>query len=287
MGHDSVRLKEAHGKLADERLANVEGSISFDPAAGFPYTLAAKGSLDRVDATSLFPVPASGGDPVIEGRFAIAGTLAGNGINLDDLVGRARESLRITSTAGAVRVLKTDVDEAIPQERQSSVSDALGRMGSAVGKFFRVEDSVGSGRRSVSPATQAVINVINEVSEIGFDEVSLTAERGADGTIRLADIAMTAGDERITGSGQIGHVDGRALRAQPLSVDLQFWARGRIAKLLSAAGLLSDRKDGLGYAALNQPIHLRGTLEKIDTSQWHEVLVKAAKAQPAGRKPGT
>jgi hypothetical protein len=284
VGRDSVRLTEGRGKLGDRRLAKAEGSISFDPTAKFPYSLTATASLDGVDATALFPAPASGRDPVIEGRFAIAATLAGDGINLDDLAGRVRESLRITSTAGAIRVLKTDVDEAIPQEKQSSVSEDLGRMGSGIGRIFGTEGSIGSGRRSVSPAAQAAIDVVNAISEIGIDEVSLTAVRESDGTIRLADIAMTAGDVRMTGSGQIGHVEGRPLRAQPLSVDLQFWARGRIAKLLSAAGLLSGRKDD-GYAALNQPIQLRGTLEKIDTSQWHAVLVRAAERKPPAPKP--
>jgi hypothetical protein len=286
VGRDSVRLTEGRGKLGERRLAKADGSLSFDPTAKLPYSLTATASLEGIDATSLFPVPASGADPVIEGRFAITATLAGNGINLDDLAGRVRESLRITSTAGALRVLKTDVDEAMPQEKQSTASDALGRVGSGIGKILGTDGSIGSGRRSVAPAAQAAIDVVNAISEIGIDELSLSAVRGSDGTIRLADIAITAGDVRLTGAGQIGHVEGRPLRAQPLSVDLQFWARGRMAKLLSAAGLLSGRKDDHGYAAMNQPIQLRGTLEKIDTSQWHKAMVESAKGHPASPKSG-
>jgi hypothetical protein len=67
-------------------------------------------------------------------------------------------------------------------------------------------------------------------------------------------------------------------------VDLQFWARGRVAKLLSTAGLLSADKDGLGYLKLSQPIHFGGTLEHIDRSQWHNLLVKAAAQNPGGPK---
>jgi len=95
---------------------------------------------------------------------------------------------------------------------------------------------------------------------------------------------MTAPDERLTGSGQITFVKGLSLRAQPFSVDLQFWAHGGIAKLLSSAGLLSTRKDELGYALLNQPIHLGGTLEHIDKSRWHDLLVKAAARKPEAPK---
>jgi hypothetical protein len=74
------------------------------------------------------------------------------------------------------------------------------------------------------------------------------------------------------------------LRAQPLSVDLELWGRGGVAKLLSAAGLLSDRKDALGYTALNQAVHLGGTPEKIDKQQWHDLLVKAARTPVAPKK---
>ncbi len=284
LGHGSIRLEGGHGGLTGQRFTNVEGSIAFDAAAEFPYSLKVTASLDRVDAAPLFPVPKSGGEPPIEGLFTIAGTVTGNGINLDDLAGRTQEEFRLTSSAGIVRVLKTDVDEAFPPEKASSVSDTLGRMGSGVGSFFGVEDTGNFGKKSVGPTAEAVIAFLNDVSEIGIDEVTLTAVRGPDRTIHLMKIAMTAGDERLTGSGQITYVNGLSLRSQPLSVDLQFWARGRVARHLAKAGLLSTDKDSLGYARLSQPIHLGGTLEHIDRSQWHNLLVKTAAQSPAGPK---
>ena len=147
-------------------------------------------------------------------------------------------------------------------------------------------EGAGSGRKSVSPAIQAAIDVINATSEIGFDQCNVTAVRGPDHTIRLVDMAMTAEDERVTGSGQITYVKGLPLRARPLRVDLQFGARGRIAKLLSAAGLLSAQQDGLGYTLLSQTIFFGGTLEHIDNRRWHDLLVKAATQRPAGGKKG-
>jgi hypothetical protein len=284
LNHGSIRLEGGHGGLAGQRFANVEGSIAFDADAELPYGVKVTASLNRVEATPLFPVPKSGGDPIIEGVFSVAGTLTGKGRNLGDLVGRTQEEFRLTSQAGIVRVLKTDVDEAFPSEKVSSVSDTLGRVGSGVGTFFGVEDNGRSDRKSVNPTAEAVLEFINDVSEIGFDEVTMTAVREPDRTIRIMSVEMTAGDERLTGSGQITAVDGLSLRTEPLSVDLQFWARGRIAKLLSKAGLLSTEKDSLGYARLNQPIHLGGTLEHIDRSQWHNMLVKAAAQNPGEPK---
>jgi len=291
----TVRFSEGRGKLGERVLTNLAGSLAFDAAAEFPYRATATADLDKIEATELFPVPADGSDPAIEGRFAIAGSLTSDGINFDDLVSRARETLKISSIAGAVRFLKTNVNEAIPREGQSTAGDAFGRVGTALGHFLGAETDIGTGKRTVNPSIQQAIDVINAISEIAFDEVSLTAVRAPDETVRLGDIVLTAGDERLTGSGEIGHVAGRPLREQPLKVDLQFWAKDRIARLMTAAGLLSDRKDGKGYTALKEPIELRGTMAKIDTSQWHKMLVESAKrtpvaapkSAPVGAKPAT
>ena len=280
----SVHLEGGHAGIATKRDVRVEGSVSFDAAAEFPYDLKATASLDRVDAETLFVPADSRKEPAIEGRFSFAGTLVGNGVNLKDLIGRTREEFRLASTAGIVRVLKTDVDEALPPEPKARVSDALDTVGSAVGKFFGVDDKMGSGRKTVNPTTEAVIEFTNELAEIGFDEITVTGVRGIDGIIRLANLTMTTPDMRLTGSGQVTDVKGRSLRAQPLSVDLQFWARGRTAKLLSAAGLLSTQKDDSGYTMLREPIHLGGTIEHLDISRWHELLVKAAQNPGAPKK---
>ena len=91
---------------------------------------------------------------------------------------------------------------------------------------------------------------------------------------------MTSPEERLTGTGEIGYVPGVPLRDRPLSVDLEFSARGDTADLLEKAGLLSQRKDDLGYVFLNQPVHFGGTLGHFDASQWHDLLAKAALRKP-------
>ena len=282
----SVHIEEGRGAFAGHHLTEVAGSLSYDATAESPYSLKATVSLTPIEAADFFPATHPEGSPLIEGRFSVAGTLVGSGINLEDLANRTQEEIRLASTAGIVRVLKTDVDEAIPPDTESPATDTLDRFGSAVGGFFGVEGSTGWGKKSVSPAIQTVIDIINDTSEIGFDEFTVTAVRGADRTIRLVDLAVTAGDERATGSGLIAYVPGLPFRAQPLRVDLQLGARGQIAKLLSAAGLLSTQKDGLGYMLLSRSISLGGTLQHVDTRQWHDLLVKAAMQTPAGAKKG-
>ena len=283
----SIRLESGQGAIAGRHFTKVEGSLGFDASAGIPYNLKATGMLDQVDSASIFPATKDGPEPPFGGLFSIATTLNSQGVDLVDLIGKAQEEFRLTSQSAIVRVFKTDVDEAMPPEKISSVGDTLGRMGSGVGTFFGVEDTGQLGKKTVRPAVEAVLNLINDVAEIGFDDVAITAVRGTDRTIHLVDLAMTAKGERLTGTGQIGYVNGLPLRAQPFSADLQFWGHGRIARRLAAAGLLSTEKDDRGYTKLNQPIHLGGTLEHIDKSQWHDLLVKAAErdAAPAKKSP--
>jgi hypothetical protein len=263
-----------------------EGSISFDATAEYPYNLKATATIDQVDAAPLFAAPQSGHEPLVEGHFTIAAILTGNGINLGDLMGRTQEEFHLTSTAGIIRLLKTSVAESIPQV-PSPVSEALGNVGSTVGLLLGIErNSLYPSKNPVSKTAEAVLDFTSQVSEIGYDKVTVTAVRGADGAIRLTEIVMNAPAERLTGSGQISCVNGRSLRAQPLSVDLQLSVRGRNAELLSQAGLLSSPKDTQSFATLNQPIHFGGTLEHLDESAWHDLLAKAATKPPEGGKKG-
>lgn len=277
---NALNLEGGRAELGDERFSNVTGSLSFDPEAGRPYSIKAKASLDKIEAGSIFLASDYPKNPPFEGQFSMTADLEGTGNNLAGLIGRAQEKFQLTSTAGIVRFLKTDVDEAIPPEKDSPVADDLGRVGSGFGSIFGV-NSIGSGKRKVSPTVETVIDFINDISEIGYDQVALNAVREPDGTIDLRDISLKAHDVRIAGAGQIAHADGLPLRARPLSVDLQFRARGIVAKLLAKAGLLSTKKDKEGYRMLIQPIHLGGTLEHIDRTQWHELLLKAAEKPPA------
>jgi hypothetical protein len=278
--HGSVRLQNGQGGLPPHRVVKLDGSISFDPAAESPYGLKATGSLSDIDATALFSAQQPGQEAMIEGHFSIADTFTGNGNNLDDLIGRAQEEFHLTSTAGIIRLLKTRISESIP-EKPTPVADTLDNVGTAVRLVFGSNgNSLRSPENHLNKITDVVLDFTHQVSEIGYDQIAVTAVRGPDGTIHLVDISMTAPDEHLTGSGQIACLGGLSLSAQPLSLDLQFGARGRVAKLLTTAGLLTSKKDDLVYTMLNQSIHFGGTADHIDSSQWHDLLLKAATQTP-------
>lgn len=282
----AVRLEGGRCGVEHRNLTKVEGTVTFDAGAASPYTLkATTAAASDVDAATLFPARAPGQDPLIEGKFAVSGAISGSGGDLDELAARAQAWFHITSTTGIIRFLQTSVAESIP-EASTPVSDALDSVGSSVGAFFGHKDSVNSGRNPVSANAEAVLSLTNEVSEIGCDQITVDAVREPGGTIRLEGLEITAKEEHIRGSGAVSFVKGTPLFQEPLSLDLVFGARGRVADLLSKAGLLSSKKDDLGYSELNQPIRLGGSLGHIDTGLWHDLLAKAATEKPEAKKKG-
>ena len=307
----SIRLKDGRGAFAlrstaaPDRLrrfsktdnmrsqVKAEGVVTFDAVAEVPYSLKATAAVDVVDASRLFPASQPEHEASLEGRFSLAGTLTANGRNLADLIERRQEEYRLAGTSGIIRLLKTNVAVAIP-EAPSPVSDTLGTvgsaMGSAVGSIFGLKGKGGyltSGKTTLSKNTEAVLDFASQITEIGFEQATLSATRGSDHALHLVEIEIKAPTLHLTGSGQIADVKDQPVSAQPLSLELRLGAQGRMAELLSTAGLLAADKDSLGYAMLREPIHLGGTLSHIDESQWRDLLVKAAtKAPESGKKGG-
>ncbi len=282
----SLRLLYGRGGLPKHTPANADGSISFDPAAAFPYSLKATAAVNDVEAAPFFGEPQHGQDPLLEGRFSVTGKFTSAGTGLEDLIARTEGGFQLTSMGGIIRLLKTDVADSLP-EIKTPVSDTLGSVGSFMGSLVGIKHAFsGGGEIHLPKATEAVLDFTNQVSEIGYEKLTLDLVCGPDRSIRIVDLEMTAPSERLQGSGRIAQANGLSFRARPLSLDLQLSARGRVAELLSNAGLVSASLDKLGYAPLRQSIHFGGTLEHVDDGSWRDFLVKAATPNPdSGKKP--
>jgi hypothetical protein len=252
----------------------LDGVLSFDPAAELPYAMKASGTVDVVESARLIGPVKIDGKPLIEGRWAVAGTITGAGKNLPDLLARRQEQLRLTSTGGALRLLKVNVAAALP-DAPTPVADKLAGVGSAVGRFFGAKQAFAENK--LSKETEAVLDFSYRLDEIPYNQIKLTAVRQPNGPIRIEDIDIVTPDEHLTGSGQIAYTAGAALDERPLGLDLTLGARGASATHLGAAGLLTSEKDALGYTKLRGLIHLGGTLAQIDNTAWRDLLAKAAK----------
>jgi hypothetical protein len=277
-------LLAARAWLPNHSLAKAAGSVSFDPASGIAYRVAGTASLEAVDASSMLPKPERGQEPVVEGRFGVTATVAGSGSGPGDLAGGLRAKFHIKGGTGILRLLKTNVADAIP-ETPARAGDSLRNVGSLVGSLFGVErHDDESGENRLAKNTEAVLDFANVIGEIGYDQLEASAALAPDGSLVFDTVAVNSPSVRLTGSGRIGFETGAPIAARPLTLEFELGARGDVARLLADAGLLSARKDGLGYAVMSGRVRLAGSLEKIDDSDWRALLVGAATRKPGGKK---
>jgi hypothetical protein len=275
------RLSDGEGALEPNSAFNAEGTLSFDAAAAQPYTLKLTGGVDVIDGARLFGKPSPGHPPVVEGRWAIGVTVTSSGASLPELASRRTEELHLTSTAGAYRLLKTNVAASLP-DAPTPVTDAVAGVGSAVGAFFGMQRNSVLAENHVSKETDAILAFTYQIAEVPFEKIVIEATRGPDQVITLNQVSIDAKNQRLAGTGQVAYVPGVPVNARPLSLDLQVRVRGSSADRLAIAGLLKNDKDKDGYTLVSPLVHFGGTIDEVDNAQWHTLLVKAALAKPAG-----
>jgi hypothetical protein len=261
-----------------------EGVVSFNAAAAIPYDLKATATVDVIDAARLFTIDQAEHEPVVEGRFSLAATVTGHGLNLAALVDQRSEEFRLAGKNGVVRLLKSRVAADIPEDT-TPVKDAFTKVGSMVGVLLGIrKGAIDTGMAKLSKATSAVLDLNEQIQEIRYDDLTLIATRGPDRVITISSFALNAPFEQLTGSGQIGYLAELPLRSRPLTLDLTIGAKAHIAGFLTTAGLLSTEKNAQGYTLLAQPVRFAGSLEKLDNTAWHNLLVKAATPPSAEKK---
>ncbi len=264
----SLRIESGTASIGDGSAARLDGELKFNAGTGQPYTFWTSLAVENIDSAPLFRAMDPDRAPAIEGRFDLTSRLSGGGDRLGDLLDKAQGECKLSSRDGKFRVLRTDVTDSVKQA-PSKLVDALDTVTSLFGKKA---DKIG----------EAMVASATGLSEIHYDQMNVAAERGADLNIRFSEFTLIAPEERITGTGRITYEEGVPIRAQPLSIDLEVGVRGRLGGFLAIVGMLKDGQDELGYTQLYQPIHLGGTLQDIDQSQWRETLIQAPLRKGSG-----
>ena len=264
----SLGIEAGTANLAGGGSAKLDGQVVFLPGAEIPLSFKADLSVSALESAPLFKAIDPSKPPVVDGKFDIESHLSGSGTGPGDLLDAVQGDFQLLSKDGTFRVLHADIIDSIKQA-PSKLVDALDTVSSLFGKKT---DKIG----------QALLNSANGLSEIHYDQMTITALRGSDLDVRLTGINLIAPEARIVGTGRITYASGVSLQDQPLSVDLNLATRGQLGKFLDVVDLLSDERDSLGYTKLTQPIHLGGTLRAVDQSQWKDMLVQASLKKGGG-----
>ena len=289
--HGAMKLEHARLIWAQEgkpKVARADATLTFDPAAPAPYRLQGTGTLDEVEVAKLFGPSLHTRGPLLEGRFSTSAAVEASGASIAALVRGAQLQFQLTSTTAILRALGTDVAERIPEpDGKQSIGDKAGTVGADIGALFGVEKHV---RRSqlnqLGANTEAVLELNDQLAELGFDRVTATVVRDPDGALRMTRLEMTAPELRLTGTARIDADPGVPLPQRPLAADLRLGLKGHLTDLVAQAGLPAEPADRDGYRVLRDSLRLGGSLAHFDAGGWGQLLLQAALPKPAPKKKG-
>ena len=257
----TFRLVDGRGGFDADSDVRLAGGVTFNPATPQPYALAADFALNNFATAPAFRAIDPAKLPTIDARINLTSKLTATGASVTDLAERARGDLLITSKGGIFRLLSADLTDRI-QRTQSRVTAIASFLGVVTDDFVN--------------KTKILSDIAKALSEIPFDQLSVTASRDASLNLQLTDFTLISPEVRIGGGGDIRYVAGVPVLAQPLAVQLNLGARGKLGDLIKRAGLLEARQDNLGYAAFAVPLRIAGTLGNPDTNAIRTALLNSA-----------
>jgi hypothetical protein len=258
---NTLAVESASAGLGEGSTSKFDGSLTFTASDPQPYSFKANVSVDNVDSVPFLKDSGSDRPALIDGKFTATASLSGKAAEPGKLLEHAQGSLKLTSKDGIIRALHAEVLDSIKQD-SSKLADALDTVTSLFGKK---SDKLGT----------ALVETAKALSEIRYDQMSISAERGEDLDIHVTQITVISPEERLTGTARITYAAAVPIRDQSFSADMELGVRGRVVKFMDLVGLLGETQDDLGYTRLYQPIHLGGTLASIDQTQWKAMLVQA------------
>jgi hypothetical protein len=260
----TLKLEGVHAALGEGGELKVGAAVTFDGKNRDPYVLGADLTVSDFDPVPLFRAIDPTKPPTIEGKFTAHSHLVGTGSTFPQLVDHAGGEIRLTSKSGVFRGLQSDVADKV--QKTTGTAAAIGGLLTAVKE--KISD--------YTNRAQVVADIAKRLSEIPFDQLSVSVTRDADLNFNLKDFTLISPEVRLTGTGEIHYGEGAPILAQSLELRLQLGARGKLGDLMSRASLLDGRQDNLGYSGFVVPFRVTGTLEKPDTSEIKAALLKAA-----------
>lgn len=262
----ALQLDGVNARFGPESDVKVTGAVSYNPTGAQPYTLNGDMVLRNFDTGAAFRAIDPAKLPTVEGKVNLSGRLNGAGPSIGGAVEAARGDVQVTGKSGIFRALSADLTDRV-QKTQSTVAAIGGILGAVTGSEKYTD---------LANKSQILTEIANALSEIPFDQLVATAVRDENLNFVLKDFTLISPEVRLTGGGQIRHVTGLAVLAQPLNLQLNLGARGRFADLLKRAGLLDATQDNLGYTGFLTPIKIGGTLAATDTRELRDVLLNSA-----------
>jgi hypothetical protein len=227
-----------------------DATLGFDPGSDEAYDLDGAWSGKDVRLERLGPAVAN--PAVIEGRFDLDLSVHAKASDLLQIADRMSGMARLSGGPGVYRGLSNHARSA------ASVAGILGSL-------FRSEN------------LRTVSELSSELAEIHYDTFDMEATQSAGEGLEISRLMLQGSEVKLYGRGRVTGSRPADLMGSPMRFDFNLGAKGRLADLLGAVGLVSDaRRDWEGYVLMPEPFSVRGTPRNPDVSELWGLLKEAA-----------
>lgn len=250
---EALRLTKMAGTFNDQGALTGQAQVLFRGGAQ-PYALAGDFALSEFDVGALLKAFENEKSPTLEGIFSVQGKLTGSGATLDSTLERARGQFELQSRKGVFRGLRRTSDKV---SVATKAVDAVAALGSLFGS-----DRVKGAAEKVAGQTYQVDQLAQALAELTFDQFVIRAERDERLNFRVDEISLVSPEVRLNARGSVTYVEGKRLLEQPLTLNYQLAARGKVEQMLGRLRALEGSKDELGYSKARNLGQITGTLAR-------------------------
>jgi hypothetical protein len=250
---EAIRLTKVGGTFNEQGAITGQAQVLFRGGAQ-PYALDGDFSLSEFDVGALLKAFENEKSPTLEGVFSVKAKLVGSGATLDSTIERARGQFELQSRKGVFRGLRRTSDKV---SVATKAVDAVAALGSLFGS-----DKVKGAAEKVAGQTYQVDQLAQALAELTFDQFVIRAERDERLNFRVDEISLVSPEVRLNARGSVSYVEGKRLLEQPLTLNYQLAARGKVEQMLGRLRALDGTKDELGYSKARNLGQITGTLAR-------------------------
>jgi hypothetical protein len=127
----------------------------------------------------------------------------------------------------------------------------------------------------LSPELRALGRLLRQFSAMPLDQLRISGQRAADGTVSLDEFRFDSPQARLLGRGRIPAVAGEPLMNRPLELSIELAAKDEVAVILGGMSLIEKTPRADGYRAMKEPFVLGGKAGEPDTRPLYDLLAKA------------
>lgn len=208
-----------------------------------------------------FVEPSRGGLRPIEGVMEFQGRFQSAADQPDQLLDFLRGTMVVQGRDGLIRPIEGD------DPIRRTLGGAIGLTGMAGGLL---------GQTAIGREIQAATAMVDYFRELKYDRFAVTIDRVENLDTIFRDLIFSSPEMRLTGGARIPHQPNIPYTDLPITGQINLFARGSLADLLRQVRLRGEAPDAAGFYPMNRPIPIRGSLRRIDTQPFLDLVIDGA-----------